>query len=74
MHTSTKIAARCVWYTPDTHGVKALQSYIYSYTALYSAVEYTAIHRYTLYTLYNTPLRKFQALCELREAISCARQ
>ena len=33
---------------------------LYSYTALYSAiqraVEYTAIHRYTLYTLYNTPL------------------
>ena len=31
---------------------------LYSYTALYSAVEYTAIHHYTLYTLYNTPLRE----------------
>ena len=24
---------------------------------LYNAIQYTAIHRYTLYTLYNTPLR-----------------
>ena len=29
---------------------------LYSYTALYSAVEYTATHRFTLYTLYNTAL------------------
>ena len=29
---------------------------LYSYTALYSAIHYTAIHRYTLYNLYNTPL------------------
>ena len=49
-----------VAYTSDTHGVKALQSYtaitaLYSYYR-YSAVEYTAMHRYTLYTHYNTPL------------------
>ena len=29
---------------------------LYSYTSLYSAIHYTAIHRYTLYNLYNTPL------------------
>ena len=29
---------------------------LYSYTALYSAIHYTAIQRYTLYNLYNTPL------------------
>ena len=54
MHTSTKIAARCVWYTPDTHGVKALQSYtaIQRYTALYSIQPYIAIH----YTPSTTPL------------------
>ena len=44
-----------VAYTSDTHGVKALQSYT-AIQLLYSVVEYTAIHRYTLYTLYNTPL------------------
>ena len=45
-------------YTSDTHCVTALQSYtaIQRYTALYSAIHYTAIHRYTLYNLYNTPL------------------
>ena len=31
---------------------------LYSYTALYSAIHYTAIHRYTLYNLYNTPLER----------------
>ena len=40
-------------YTSDTRGVKAFQSY----TALYSAIQYTAIQRYTLYNLYITPLR-----------------
>ena len=42
----------------DTRCVTALQSYtaIQRYTALYSAIHYTAIHRYTLYNLYNTPL------------------
>ena len=39
-------------YTSDTRGVKAFQSY----TALYSAIQYTAIHRYTVYNLYITPL------------------
>ena len=29
---------------------------LYSYTALYTAIHYTAIQRYTLYNLYNTPL------------------
>ena len=31
-------------------------SAIQLYSAIQRAVEYTAIHRYTLYTLYNTPL------------------
>ena len=45
-------------YTSDTRFVTALQSYtaIQRYTALYSAIHYTAIHRYTLYNLYSTPL------------------
>ena len=42
-------------YTCYTRWVKAFQSYT-AKTALYSAIQYTAIHRYTLYTLYNTPL------------------
>jgi len=39
-----------------------LRSYtaIQRYTALYSAIHYTAIHRYTLYRLYNTPLPTMQ--------------
>ena len=55
----------CIYrYTSDTHGVKEFQSYtaktalnsaIQRYTALYS-IQYTAIHRYTLYNLYITPL------------------
>ena len=36
-------------------GVKAFQSYT-AKTALYSAIQYTAIQRYTLYKLYITPL------------------
>ena len=50
-------ASAMVAYTSDTHWVKALQCYtaIQRYTGQ-RAVEYTAIHRYTLYTLYNTPL------------------
>ena len=35
-------------------GVKAFQSYT-AKTALYSAIQYTAIQRYTLYNLYITP-------------------
>ena len=37
---------------------RAIQLYsaIQRYTALYSAIHYTAIYRYTLYNLYNTPL------------------
>ena len=31
---------------------------LYSYTALHSAIHYTAIHRLTLYNLYNTPLQQ----------------
>ena len=42
-------------YTSYTRGVKAFQSYT-AKTALYSAIQYTAIHRYTLYNLYNTPI------------------
>ena len=42
-------------YTCYTHGVKAFQSYT-AKSALYSAIQYTAIHRYTLYNLYITPL------------------
>ena len=42
-------------YTSDTRGVKAFQSYT-AKTALYSAIQYTAIHRYTLYNLYITLL------------------
>ena len=34
-----------------------LCSAIQRYAALYSAIHYTVIHRYTLYRLYNTPLQ-----------------
>ena len=42
----------------DTHCVTALQSYtaIQLYSAMYSAIHYTAIHRYTVYTTSTTPL------------------
>ena len=37
---------------------------LYSYTALYIAINYTAIHRYTLYNLYNTPLGSLSPLVD----------
>ena len=47
---------RCIKrYTSYTRGVKEFQSYT-AKTALYSAIQYTAIQRYTLYNLYITPL------------------
>ena len=52
-------------YTSDTRGVKAFQSYT-AKTALYSAIQYTAIQRYTLYNLYITPLPP-PAACEQGE-------
>ena len=39
-------------YTPRL----AAPAELYSYTVLYSAIQYTAIQRYTLYNLCNTPL------------------
>ena len=66
-------------YTSYTHGVKAFQSYT-AKSALYSAIQYTAIHRYTLYNLYNTPLRPASCVgcaprraCE-RRAVAASRQ
>ena len=40
------------------HALRHSPPELYSYTSLYSAIHYTAIHRYTrtVYNLYNTPL------------------
>ena len=57
VHFSSSMYTR---YTSDTRCVTAPQSYtaLQRYTALHSAIHYTAIHRYTVYNLYNTPLRR----------------
>ena len=47
---------RCIALYTDTHCVTALHSYTAT-IQLHSAIHYTAIQRYTLYNLYNTPLR-----------------
>ena len=46
---------RCIALYTDTHCVTALHSYTAT-IQLHSAIHYTAIQRYTLYNLYNTPL------------------
>jgi hypothetical protein len=46
---------RCIALYTDTHCVTALHSYTAT-IQLHSAIRYTAIQRYTLYNLYNTPL------------------
>jgi hypothetical protein len=56
---------RCIALYTDTHCVTALHSYTAT-IQLHSAIHYTAIQRYTLYNLYNTPLPRLWPDLRLR--------